>query len=168
VPDAQTVALRPLNDAHSSVLTSQLLGTDPSVSQLAAEVASRAAGNPFFIEEIVRDLAERGVLRGQPGAYRLCGDGAVVSVPATLQAAIGARIDRLGSTANAQRAIDRLAAAPADPGFVVHEIALLRMQAVLARAKGADADYREFRDRYRKMANDLGFEGHMAWAEAMS
>jgi len=74
---------------------------------------------------------------------------------------------RVRDIEDAQRAIDRLAAAPTDPGFVVHEIALLRMQAVLARTKGEDASYREFRDRCRKMANDLGFEGDMAWAEAM-
>jgi adenylate cyclase len=98
VPDAPTVALRPLSDAHSSLLTSQLLGADPSLDELAAQVADRAAGNPFFVEEMVRDLAERGVLHGDPGAYRLVGATADASVPATLQAAIGARIDRLGST----------------------------------------------------------------------
>jgi adenylate cyclase len=57
---------------------------------------------------------------------------------------------------------------PTDPGFVLHEIVLLRLQALLARAKGDDADYREFRDRYRKMANELGFEGHMAMANAIA
>jgi adenylate cyclase len=98
VPDAPTVALRPLSDAHSSMLTSQLLGADPSLDELAAQVADRAAGNPFFVEEMVRDLAERGVLHGDPGAYRLVGATADASVPATLQAAIGARVDRLGST----------------------------------------------------------------------
>jgi adenylate cyclase len=98
VPGAQTLALRPLSDAHSSALTAELLGADPSLRELAVEVAARAAGNPFFAEEMVRDLAERGVLRGQPGAYRLEGDAADKTVPATLQAAIGARIDRLGAT----------------------------------------------------------------------
>jgi adenylate cyclase len=67
----------------------------------------------------------------------------------------------------AQAAIDRLAAAPTDPGFVLSEIWLLRMRALLARAQGDDAMYRSNRDQYRKMANDLGFEGHIAMAEAM-
>ena len=58
-------------------------------------IAERAAGNPFFAEEIVRDLAERGVLRGQRGGYLSTADVAEVSVPATLQATIAARIDRL-------------------------------------------------------------------------
>src|SRR6476646_5768399 len=57
--------------------------------------AERAAGNPFFAEEIVRELGERGVLRGQPGAYLSTAEIAEVSVPATLQATIAARIDRL-------------------------------------------------------------------------
>jgi adenylate cyclase len=68
----------------------------------------------------------------------------------------------------AQHAIDRLAAARTDPGFVVHEVVLLHLQALLARATDDDASYREWRDRYRKRANELGFEGHMAMAEAMA
>jgi adenylate cyclase len=99
VSGAQTIALRPLTDAQTSALTAELLGSDASISGLAALIAARARGNPFFVEEIVRDLAERGVLDGEPGAYLLRGDVADVSVPATLQATIGARIDRLGFTA---------------------------------------------------------------------
>ena len=66
-----------------------------------------------------------------------------------------------------QAAIDTLAAVPTDPGFVMHELPLLRMRALLARAHGDEDGYRDYRDRYRKMATDLGFEGHMKWAEAM-
>ena len=62
---------------------------------LGHTIAERAAGNPFFAEEIVRELAERGVLRGEPGAYLSTAEVAEVSVPATLQATIAARIDRL-------------------------------------------------------------------------
>jgi len=95
VSGAQTLALRPLTDAQTSALTAERLGSDPSITGLAAQIGARAAGNPFFVEEIVRDLAERGVLHGAPGAYVLRGDVADVGVPATLQATIGARIDRL-------------------------------------------------------------------------
>ena len=100
VSGAQTIALRPLTDAHTAALTAELLGSDPSIGGLAAQIATRAAGNPFFVEEIVRDLAERGMLHGEPGAYLLRGEVADVSVPATLQATIGARIDRLGPPPN--------------------------------------------------------------------
>jgi adenylate cyclase len=99
VSDAQTMALRPLNEAQASALTAELLGGDPSTARLAELVAARAAGNPFFAEEMVRDLAERGVLHGGSGAYLLGGDVEDASVPATLQATIGARIDRLDPTA---------------------------------------------------------------------
>lgn len=99
VSGAQTVGLRPLRGAQACALSTELLGSDPSVGLLSAQLADRAAGNPFFAEEMVRDLAERGVLCGRPGAYRLQGDPAGIDVPATLQSAIGARIDRLDSTA---------------------------------------------------------------------
>ena len=69
--------------------------------------------------------------------------------------------------AEAEAAIDRLAAAPDDDGLVTREVWLLRMRALLARAHGDDAAYRDYRDRYRAMATELGFEGHMKWAEAM-
>nr|WP_253870338.1 adenylate/guanylate cyclase domain-containing protein [Mycobacterium sp. 1164966.3] len=99
VPGAQTIALRPLSEAHTRALMAELLGAGSSTDELVAQISGRAAGNPFFVEEIVRDLAERGLLRGQPGAYQPSGDVADADVPATLQAAIGARIDRLGASA---------------------------------------------------------------------
>jgi adenylate cyclase len=99
IAGGQSITLRPLSGAHASELINGLLGSHPSVDGLAERIASRAAGNPFFVEEIVRDLAERGVLQGERGAYELRGEVADVDVPATLQATIGARIDRLGLTA---------------------------------------------------------------------
>ena len=92
---AQTIALAPLRDSETATLVSGLLGPDSSVGALGQEIAARAAGNPFFAEEIVRELAERGVLRGEPGAYVSTAEVGEVSVPATLQATITARIDRL-------------------------------------------------------------------------
>jgi hypothetical protein len=69
--------------------------------------------------------------------------------------------------AEAEAAIERLAAGPADEGLVIREIWLLRSRTLLARARGDAAAYAEFRDRYRDMAKALGFEGHIDWAEAM-
>jgi hypothetical protein len=92
---AQAIALAPLSDSETAALVTELLGPDPSVGVLGHTIAERAAGNPFFAEEIVRELAERGVLRGEPGAYTSTAEVAEVSVPATLQATIAARIDRL-------------------------------------------------------------------------
>jgi len=66
-PGAQTIALGPLGDADTAALTGGLLGSDPSIGELAAIIAERAAGNPFFAEEMVRELAQRGVLAGEHG-----------------------------------------------------------------------------------------------------
>ncbi len=99
VPGAQTIALRPLNDQHTTALTTELVGADPSLATLVERVVARAAGNPFFTEEMVRDLAERGVMDGHPGAYVLRGAVDDIDVPANLQSAIGARVDRLSGAA---------------------------------------------------------------------
>jgi class 3 adenylate cyclase len=96
---AQMIALAPLSDAETSALVAELLGLDPSVGQIRDIIAGRAAGNPFFAEEITRELAERGVLVGERSGYVCSTDVAEVSVPATLQATIAARIDRLSPPA---------------------------------------------------------------------
>jgi len=99
VRDAQTIALAPLGDSDTVALIDELLGSHPSVGELAAIIAERAAGNPFFAEEMVRELAQRGVLTGERGVYVCRADVAELSVPATVQAAIEARIDRLDTAA---------------------------------------------------------------------
>ena len=98
-PRSQTIALEPLDESQMLELGAELLGEDRSVAELAELIAERAAGNPFFAEEIVRDLSERDVLVGGRGCY-LCTDPAAdVHVPRTLQAVIAARIDRLDPSA---------------------------------------------------------------------
>jgi hypothetical protein len=73
-----------------------------------------------------------------------------------------------GDVADAEAAIERLAAAATDRrGVAVRDIWLLRLGALMARAHGDIAAYTDFRDRYRDMAKTLGFDGHIAWAEAM-
>ena len=99
VPGAQSIALGPLSDSETAALVTELLGSDSSVGGLATMIVEGAAGNPFFVEEMVRDLAERGVLRGNRSAYVSTVDAAEVSVPATVQATIAARIDRLAPAA---------------------------------------------------------------------
>ena len=61
----------------------------------AANIIERSAGNPFYVQEIIREFAERKVIVGERGAYRRQLEIADISVPPTLQATIGARIDRL-------------------------------------------------------------------------
>jgi adenylate cyclase len=75
-----------------------------------------------------------------------------------------------GATADvseAQGVVDTLAKLPDDVSGVVRDIWLLRLGALLARARDDETAYRDYRDRYRTMSFSLGFEGHMQWAEAM-
>ncbi len=134
VHGAQTIALAPLDDSDTTTILGELLGSDPSVSALAAVIAERAAGNPFFAEEMVRELAQRGVLAGEHGDYVCRVDVAELSVPATVQAAIEARIDRL--TAPAKRTLN--AAAVIGAHFGAELLAALGIDAVLDEALAAE------------------------------
>jgi class 3 adenylate cyclase len=127
VPSAQRISLVPLGDSDTAALLNELLGSDPSVHDLAAIITDRAAGNPFFAQEMVRELVQRGVLAGERGGYVCRADVANVSVPATVQAAIAARIDRLtmaakqtlnsASVIGARFDAELLAAVDIDPVF---------------------------------------------------
>jgi predicted ATPase len=72
-----------------------LLGDDPSLAPLKHLLIARTEGNPFFLEESVRTLVETGVLAGERGAYHLGQALQTIQVPATVQAVLAARIDRL-------------------------------------------------------------------------
>jgi class 3 adenylate cyclase/tetratricopeptide (TPR) repeat protein len=85
----------PLSAAGADELLVSVLGADPSVQALKPLLIERTEGNPFFLEESVRTLFETGALVGEPGAYRLARPLAGVRVPATVQAILAARIDRL-------------------------------------------------------------------------
>ena len=99
VRGAQAIALAPLDDSDTATLIGELMGSDTSVGELASIIVDRADGNPFFAEEMVRELVQRGVLTGDQGDYICSADAAEVTVPATVQAAIEARIDRLAAPA---------------------------------------------------------------------
>lgn len=99
VHGSQAIALAPLDDSDTATLLAALLGSDPSVRDLSAVMADRAAGNPFFAEEMVREFVQRGVLTGERGRYTCRTNASELSVPATVQAAIEARIDRLSGPA---------------------------------------------------------------------
>ena len=134
VRGAQTIALGPLGDADTAALIGELLGSDPSVGELAAIIVDRAAGNPFFAEEMVRELAQRGVLAGERGGYVRRVDVAEVSVPATVQAAIEARIDRLSTPA--KRTLN--AASVIGARFGAELLAALGIDAVVDEPLGAE------------------------------
>jgi hypothetical protein len=73
-----------------------------------------------------------------------------------------------GDLAEARETIDRLANVRGDQGSAILEITLVRLRALLAGARGDDVAYRDLVERYRAMAESLGFDGHIAWAAAMT
>ncbi|HEU4705936.1 MAG TPA: adenylate/guanylate cyclase domain-containing protein [Solirubrobacterales bacterium] len=98
-PCWETIELAPLRRDNTRELLRDLAGGDPSLDGLDEPIHERTGGNPFFIEEIVRELAERGYLEGERGAYRLVRPVEDAGVPVTVQAVLAARIDRLGHDA---------------------------------------------------------------------
>jgi class 3 adenylate cyclase/tetratricopeptide (TPR) repeat protein len=87
--------LDPLPPASAEAFLATLLGDDPSLAPLTPLLIAHTAGNPFFLEESVRTLVETGVLGGAAGTYRLVQPLQGMPVPATVQAVLAARIDRL-------------------------------------------------------------------------
>jgi class 3 adenylate cyclase/tetratricopeptide (TPR) repeat protein len=89
------ISLAPLENRETGQLLSDLLGDDPSLALLSRNIAERAQGNPFFLEELVHSLVERGDFEGERGAYRLKGGIDMIPLPVNVQAVLSARIDRL-------------------------------------------------------------------------
>jgi adenylate cyclase len=118
VPGAQTISLAPLSDSETVALLAELLGPDLSVAAIRSLISQRAAGNPFFGQEMVRELADRGVLDGYRGNYRCAIDVAKVTVPATLQASLAARIDRLQPSAKRTLNAAAVIGSRLDPGLL--------------------------------------------------
>ncbi len=157
--------------------------------QVLAEVGEVFSRRRFFLAELpivevclAREQAQRGDRDGAIPLLRAAADGQFRegrllgwSIPAT-GVLVETLLDRRaqGDVAEAEAAVKRLAeaaiersAAPTDGGFAVRDIWLLRLRALLARARGDDGSYAHLRDRYRDTAKTLGFEGHIEWAAAM-
>jgi tetratricopeptide (TPR) repeat protein len=86
-----------LSPASADELLQALLGDDLSLTPIKRLLFERTEGNPFFLEESVRTLVETGVLVGAVGAYHVVKPLDSLQVPATVQAVLTARIDRLPS-----------------------------------------------------------------------
>jgi tetratricopeptide (TPR) repeat protein len=87
--------LDPLPPKSAEELLQGLVGEDAGLTPVKRVLIKRTEGNPFFLEESVRTLIETKVLVGEPGAYRLAQGLPTIRVPATVQAVLVARIDRL-------------------------------------------------------------------------
>src|SRR5262249_18077237 len=120
--------LDPLPPASAEELLATLLGHDPRMQPLTRLLIARTEGNPFFLEESVRTLVEAEVLVGTPGAYLLVQALPTIQVPATVQAVLAARIDRL--PADAKHLLQTAA-------VIGHEVPLVLLQAVADLAEEA-------------------------------
>jgi class 3 adenylate cyclase/tetratricopeptide (TPR) repeat protein len=98
-PIYRDLSLEPLGQEGTREMLRDIAGDDPSLDGLEEPIHERTAGNPFFVEEIVRELVEAGHFEGERGAYHLVRPVEEARVPATVQAVLAARIDRLGPAA---------------------------------------------------------------------
>jgi tetratricopeptide (TPR) repeat protein len=90
------IRLRDLERSDMRELVQELVGDTPALQQVVVDVARQSGGNPFYAQELVLSLAEKGVLLGGRGRYDLAPSGWHNPVlPATVEAVIGARIDHL-------------------------------------------------------------------------
>ncbi|MDJ0957609.1 MAG: adenylate/guanylate cyclase domain-containing protein [Arenicellales bacterium] len=89
------IYLESLSNQSAHELLDLILGTNPNLSSLKEQLIEQTEGNPFFIEESVRALVETGTLLGEPGNYYLAKVVENIEIPASVQAVLAARIDRL-------------------------------------------------------------------------
>ena len=98
------INMPPLPPAQAAVIVHDHFGNDSSLALLSWNIIERAQGNPFFLEELINALVERGDFEGEKGAYRLKGGIDTIPLPTTVQAVVAARIDRLEE--NAKRVLE--------------------------------------------------------------
>ena len=99
--DGEVLALTSLTADESSRLVTHLVGDEVLTGADLARLVDAAGGNPLFLEEMFRMLEDEGVISTDDDGARLRGDPSAVPVPATIQALLGARIDRLDPTERA-------------------------------------------------------------------
>jgi class 3 adenylate cyclase len=94
-PYYRQTALQPLDADSIQAMLDHALGEDSSLAHLRHQIIARAGGNPFFAEELVRSSIEQEILTGTTGDFRATAAGRDASLPATIEAVLGSRIDRL-------------------------------------------------------------------------
>ncbi|HYB43951.1 MAG TPA: adenylate/guanylate cyclase domain-containing protein, partial [Candidatus Methylomirabilis sp.] len=87
--------LDPLVPKTAGELLDLLLGAEPSLAPVKRLLVERAGGNPFFLEESIRELVQSGALVGERGDYRLDHPVTAIHVPSTVRSVLEARMDRL-------------------------------------------------------------------------
>jgi adenylate cyclase len=159
-PHFEEISLSELSAEETGALVTELIGNHPELHEIRRRVILRSSGNPFFAEELVRSLEENCEVVGEVGDYRLGTTIAEGVLPATVEAVIGARIDRL---AESEKTVLQIAAIigkelpwpvlqeVADPlGFKIDPILTRLCDAELLQEQ-ATVDYRQFSFRHPLM-----------------
>ncbi len=105
-PREWSVALEPLREEESATLLANLMAQGEMAAEARTRILEAAEGNPLFVEEMLRMLADDDLLRPEAGRWRPVRDLSDLAVPPTINALIGARLDRLGP---GERAVTRRA-----------------------------------------------------------
>jgi class 3 adenylate cyclase/tetratricopeptide (TPR) repeat protein len=92
---SRQIELSPFSNETTNTLLVNLLGRRDLPKSLYDQIAEKAEGNPFFVEEIIRSLIETGQIARENGNWRAAGGTAKISLPKTLSGVLSARIDRL-------------------------------------------------------------------------
>lgn len=95
----EEIFLAPLDDNQCTNLIRNLLKVNEIPGEIRSAIASRAEGNPFFIEEVVRSFIEEGVVELKDGKFSITEKIDSLIIPETIQNVIMARIDRLDEAA---------------------------------------------------------------------
>jgi class 3 adenylate cyclase/tetratricopeptide (TPR) repeat protein len=122
----------PLSTAGADELLSRVLGDDPALRDVRRMLLDRTAGNPFFLEEMLRELVESGVLVREGHGHRLARDLAYLRVPATVHAVLASRVDRLAP-------IDKLVLQAASVGGDTVPVRVLEASGQVPRERLGDA-----------------------------
>ena len=162
-------------DGRTETLRGNVLELLAKAREIAVRERFTLTALPIIDTQIAKEKARTGDLDGAINLSRAVVDdefntGEMIwrGPAASVLAEALLRRDAVGDRQEAQEVIDRLAAVQTDPGFLLYEIPLLRLRALLARVHGDEVTYRELLDRYRARAASCGFEGHLAAANAMT
>jgi class 3 adenylate cyclase/tetratricopeptide (TPR) repeat protein len=89
------IRLNPLSSTECTDLMNNLLSVEKLPSRVRQEILQKADGNPFFLEEIMRTLVDKGAVRPESGRWKVTSQIKTITIPDTIQGVIMARIDRL-------------------------------------------------------------------------
>jgi class 3 adenylate cyclase/tetratricopeptide (TPR) repeat protein len=92
---ATLIELEPLSNEHSNELIDELLPVDGMPETVRETILGRTEGNPLFVQEVARDLIDRGLVERIDEGWRLAGDASEVAIPDTVQSLITVGLDRL-------------------------------------------------------------------------